>query len=1177
MKIIRVFESSCVEDVNLRSRIVTYAANDNTSGAAISAKHKDQLAVNDVKWSPGEQSTTIATAAANGQVVIYDLIRAGLETARLHEHNRQVHKLAFNPWRGTYLLSGSQDATVRLWDLRALADERSVITFGSVNRYSLNNEGIRDLKWSPRDVMEFAAGTDNGVIQRWDFRKNTSPLLKINAHEKTCHTIDWHPDGKHLASGGADKNLKVWDFASTDRRMKPCWQLRAPQAIREVRWRPSCSPAHRSGNMQCTQLAASYDHQDPRIHVWDFRRPCVTFREIDQYDTPATAMLWRSEDLLWTVGSAGMFTQSDVKYATKVLDHRSPNLVAFSPDGSLALFSEKRSYRRRSMEAAPNDFFEGQSAADGSGEKLSGSHDANPGSFEEARLPSSSFKSRQRRAASSRSSKSIASTPPSTNDGEAILKLDEALQKVYIHCPTQYAASGSILGIFDAEAFTFLARNYRFPPSKPIVGRQWHLHQMLAKIFEENAMLARCVGQYRLAQSWRVLGMAVEKELRATAERNRMIRLQHLPSGDSTQKEPPNKLDGGKSIRPLANLTDRVGLEKTFRKKLVASTVVENGSNVTTPLARPLTDLSSSVEKQRNIAILDDEESFRLPTPAFSKQFPRKPIPVSSDLTRMKNSMDTHEIEGFQADTLKPHQSDQPQHAQGQVPLATGFLDLDHHMNERRAAMNNYRAQPRPLLRLDDPFHITRDFLTPTLARHDSDESLQMFSASTDSSHRAASIGGSFGSNQDSERSGSRPGQVRSNTPEEESHNFDSHVNPDILLEGDQNHRGPEDSPPLNNTALGTLAPTSVPDEAKSSVSPAKLSALRRTDLQPPTIHSHDCLLADNDDGILLGDAASLEPGFILSDFASQTESKPLKPWTASAMLPQLIEYHTTTLSDTQMPAFLILYLAPYISLSIPPQLELSILISYHEQLTSLSLYCESAYLRNLVESTHPEVTEHGTYGITPGGPWCTVCRKPSKGDRDNFCERCKNAWAPCPICNGEGSIAPPHTEEPDIAYPQRADTLWSWCQGCGHGGHVGCLSVWWDDPTVSEGSCATIGCLHDCVSGIRRDEKIRKAAEDRRAGLVQGDDWVVGESRAVEKARDLIAGRSSRGVRRGQAESRGRSGGQGPLSAGLGGRSGSGSESLGKKVRLLVPEGEGEGQGAVQVEGEGRTSASAP
>lgn len=1173
LKTIRIFESSCVEDVNLRSRIVTYAATHNTSGSGIPAKHKDQLAANDVKWSPEAQSTTIATAAANGQVVIYDLNRAGLEFARLHEHNRQVHKLAFNPYRGVYLLSGSQDATVRLWDLRVLAGERSVITFGSMNRYSLNNEGIRDLRWSPKDVMEFAAGTDNGVIQRWDFRRNTSPLLKINAHEKTCHSIDWHPDGKHLASGGADKNVKVWDFSSTDRRMKACWQLRAPQAIREVRWRPAYSPSQSSASGPCTQLATSYDHQDPRIHVWDFRRPYVPAREIDRYDAPATAMLWRSKELLWSVGSAGMFTQTDISHTSEVAEQRNPNIVAVASDGTLNIFSEKRAQSRRIIHGAPEEFFQGRSVDGVSGERLSGSQSILNGSFDEPSLLSSSFKSRQPRIPSSKSSKSIASTPPSINDGESVVKLDEALQKQYLYRPTQHAASGNILGVFDAEAFKFLARHYMFPPKKPGVNSEWNLHRDLPKIFQANAMLAASVGQHRLAQSWRILGMALGKELGRRAELNRETRLQHSKSGEFLSQKLPPTVDDITNIKPLIDLRETNSMDQSYQNKLVAPLIVENGSNVTTPLARPISDLSNSMERHRDTAIFDeDDENFRLPTPAFAKQSPRKQFAVSSDRSIFKTSTINEANELATHHILNSSLADQQHHIHGQTPPPTVFLDLDHHMNERRAAVNNYRAQPRPLLRLDDPFHIPRDFLAPSLGRHDSNESFQMFSASTDSSHRAGSMIGSFGSSRGSEGSGSTPEKLILDPMHGNHEDLESNAHPDILLEDEQPH---QDIPPP--TKSGALPYVQAEDQFQSSLSEIVSYTLRPTDSRPPIINVNDFRSSKSRDSMLKAKKTTMESYFVVSDFAHSDGMSLSKPWTASAMLAPLINYHITSLSDTQMPAFLILYLAPYLSLSIPSQLELSILLNYHEQLSSLSLYCEASHLRNLVEKTHPEVTEHGTYGITPGGPWCTVCRKPSKGDRDNFCERCKKTWGSCPVCDSDRPISPLDTEGLDVLKPCKGDALWSWCQGCGHGGHVGCLRTWWDDPVVSEGNCATIGCLHDCVAGIRRDELLRKTIEDKRAGLVQGDEWVVGESRAVEKARHLVGSRGPRAGRRGQASSRGRSVGRGPLNAGLGGRSGSGSGSSSKKVRLLVPEVEGESQGTAQVGPDDRASASAP
>ena len=1102
---------------------MNYAATHNTSGGAISAKHKDQLAANDVKWSHGQFDSTIATAAANGQIVIYDVNRADVESARLHEHSRQVHRLAFNPYNGALLVSGSQDATVRLWDLRTLAGERSVMSFGSATKYSLNNEGIRDLRWSPKDEVEFAAGTDNGVVQRWDFRKHSSPMLKISAHEKTCHTIDWHPDGKHLASGGADKNVKVWDFSSTDRRMKVCWQIRAPQAIREVRWRPSCFRGDNQAlaDSQCTQLATSYDHQDARIHVWDFRRSFIPIREIDSHETPATAMLWRSEDLLWSVGSKGIFSQTDINHSSRVLDSRSPNVVAIASEGNISLFSEKRAERRRSVDEMPNDFLHGRPETGSSGERISGCQDVTGGSFEEPSMLSSSFKIRQRRAPMSRS-KSIASTPPSANDGEVIRRLDELLQSEYIYHPTQSSASGTIIGVFDAEAFKFLARNYRFPPMKPSPHDEWNLHKVLPKLFEDNATLAAYVGQHRLAQSWRILGLALGKDLKSRAEQKQAARLHRSEPPDGIDQE-LHRTGEIKSRTPSVFVKGQSIPENSLQDNLVAPLIIENGSNVTTPLARPISDTPSSVGRQQSTAVLDDGETFRLPKPAFTKQSPRKHLPISSDLTKLKNSMEIKDSKPGVENEPNPRHVDRRQHGHGQTPPATGFLDLDHRMSERRAAMTNYRVQPRPLLRLDDPFYIPQAHLTPSLGRHDSDESFQMFSASTSSSYRNSSMGGSFGSSPGSRESGSSPERTRQGSRRESEGSPESEANPDIWFGGEHSHDDPEGYVPHTNMAQATVMASDVPQNSPSAV--------------------------------------------------MITTSRPM------SSKPAIINFDDFAYTKSRNAGSLILYLAAYMPMSVPPALMLAILLSYHEQLISLSLYCQAAHLRNLVQTTHPEISDHGTYGITPGGPWCTVCQKPSKGDRENFCERCKDNWAPCPICNGEGLMEPSRTEEPRTGNPSGDNVLWGWCQGCGHGGHLGCLRTWWDDPAVSEGGCATMGCLHDCVAGMRRDEMLRKAAEDRKTGLVKGDEWVVGESKAVEKARDLIGGGSPRGGRRGQAGARGRNVGQVPFSTGLGGRSGSGNSSISKKVRLLVPHRSEEDDREVTalVEAEDRTSVSAP
>lgn len=1181
LKTIQVSDSACAEDFNLRTNIIAYAATHESSSGAISAKHKDQLAANDVKWSHGNFRTTIATAAANGQIVVYDINRAGVEMARLHEHNRQVHKLGFNPHQGYLMLSGSQDATIRLWDLRALAGDRSVMTCNSSNRYMGNSDGIRDLKWSPTDGVGFAVGTDNGMIQRWDIRYEKAPFSKINAHEKTCHSIDWHPDGKHIVSGGADKNIKVWDFSSFDRRVEFSWQLRAPQAVLIVQWRPPYwySGKQENGNWQCTQIAASYNQEDPRIHIWDFRRPFVPYHVLDRYDTPASALLWKSESLLWSAGSAGMFTQTDINFVPKTMDQRSPNTLDIAPDGKILFFSEKRKQRRTSIEDVFEHLNQKNIRLNSKSEKPAKSQSTTYSSSEEPSLLNPSFRNYQRKSPDTlRLTKSLASTPPSVGSGGPVLGLEESLNNKAMYRSSQVAGIGYVEGLFDVNAFKLLACNYKAPEPGSDQGTTCNFHIRISEAFQKNAILAERTAQYRLSQSWQILALAVERELGDRAEENYQRRTHAASAEEATTRESLHSVNNGEeySHPSLEGKVSRFEEEK-LRTKSVASSALDNASNMTTPLAKPLPEPTPAPTAPV------DFEPLQLPSPVWGKQ-PVRPVPGVSHLIKVtspKSASKPKDVDGDgNEETLASafEIEKEPQRSmQEMVAAGAGFVDMDRQMTERRAAMGNYRAIPRPLLRLDEPVHMTgagKD--APHFDRHDSNESFQLFSASTDSSHRSQSMIGSFDSSLDSQKSASTPEKVHTRVGRED-YGGDQE---DSALVFD--HEASLRSPAATFTSLPKLSDFPIEENIEQHVAPPPTSAIYRPDNPDlPTVHHEDFRPPDVDlrdsDNKDLNHTKTLEGphAYMMSDYLPLLQ-KPshLPPWSATAMFERLLDFHAYELHDLTLPAYLLLHLAPYLNHSVPRERATLILLQYHKQLLSHQLFSQAAELRNLCHADYPEVSELGLVGITPGGPWCTVCKKPSKGTKYHFCKRCNNPWGECPVCNGTGGTINLRSEDywkgSVTAYKTAgsADALWGWCQECGHGGHVGCLRVWWEDE-ASEGACPTLGCLCDCVRGKRRDEVVDQQEERKKPGTVSRDDWRVDESEAVRRARGLVDRRSLGSKGLGTVPGSDIGNGRGALSLGVAGRSGSG----GKKVRIVAPEQAKAGTGCKDE----KTSPSAP
>lgn len=717
LKTVRVQDAKIVDETNLRAAVLNYADSQ--------ARQREGLGIHDVKWSHGQFASHIATAAANGKVILYDLNRASVELTRLHEHTRQVHKLAFNPHQGYLLLSASHDATVRLWDLRDM--RRDITTCRSRDQYAGLNGGIRDVRWSPTDAVEFAFGTDNGTIQRWDFRHNKGPKQKITAHEqRICTSIDWHPDGKHLLSAGVDRTVKIWDFSVSARRQKPVYVLNTPYPVHNARWRPPCwsDEYYERGAYHCTQMATSYDREHSIIHIWDFRRPFLPFREIDKFATAPSDMLWHSRDTLWTVGKEGVFQQNDVHHAPKTVDRRHLQSVAISPTGEVSGVAQRRPRRpplvglAYSEDTYMGDPRDSRSSPEKHGSLRSSADDSLDDSF-----LTSSMRRHHGRTASNRSAKSFSATPPSGTAPKVMFLDDSMLASAVSAKPKQMAFRGVLPGVANAHIFAYLAQKYKAIPlaDPPTVDSFVHLD----RIFDQNAEYAQRAALYRLAQSWRIVGASITIATRRRAELHREQRkkqrqsatlqrpkLQHKTLSEHLRvQEERYAAPTNPAIRALQVSRDQSTSPTNPRRP---PTVIESTSNLTTPLARPMVNAASSSRDQQKLDLLDldAEQIDQLPPSLTGPTGPAGPQSVFNPVLEANR-------------TLAPTQTafKGPQWYQS----ADG-------LDERRALVGSYRASPRIPLTFDSDKEAGTSINVPLpVGRHDSGESFTMFSASTDS------------------------------------------------------------------------------------------------------------------------------------------------------------------------------------------------------------------------------------------------------------------------------------------------------------------------------------------------------------------------------------------------------------------------------------------------------------
>lgn len=524
---IKVEDGVCVEDLDLRGAI---RKKPTTASGIIRQNYSIDIA--DVAWAKAYFGNFVAAATSSGKIVVYDLGHAELQSAQLHEHFRQVHRVTFNPHQGSLLLSGSQDGTVRLWDVR---DMREANTVQSKRKYSGQSDGVRDVKWSPTEEVNFACGTDSGWVQCWDMRNLKGPKVRIPAHIQTCNTIDWHPDGVHIASTSSDKTVRVWDSLS-DGKQQEIVEITTPYPVLNARWRPSCeSPNDSESNArQCTQIVTAYDNDHSVLHVWDVRRPALPFREVSPYASAPTDLLWHSQDLLWTVGREGTFLQTDIQHAPKVMDQRNLSCFAVSSRNELWFITQRRGRPRKQQQEVSKE----ESSASSSKARTSSQTDESTtvsrswtdDTLDHSFLQSLPTRPRARSVDDGKTGSKNQGSVKEQHQGST-RKLDEVLTDRKSFKPKQVAIRGHLPTTQEPWAVRHLAEYYKSAAAVDISDDGFL--DSFEKTIDHNARVADEVGLYRIGQTWRILGFSASWHLKERAAARREQRLGKKPLEDA--------------------------------------------------------------------------------------------------------------------------------------------------------------------------------------------------------------------------------------------------------------------------------------------------------------------------------------------------------------------------------------------------------------------------------------------------------------------------------------------------------------------------------------------------------------------------------------------------------------------------------------------------------------------
>jgi len=229
-------------------------------------------------------------------------------------HDNAVHSVGFSP-DGCYVVSGSGDRTVRVWDIKT------------------GKEVVEPLKGHTASVLSvyfsrgrIISGSEDQTIRVWDA---DIPIGKGMEHPNTSHIsafscVDISPDGTYILSGSDDNTLRVMDSKTGEEVMK-----RHVLRVSSARFSPDGGSRIVSGSF------------DGCVTVWDAKtgKEIMTLRK----GIPDCAILCVgfSSDGMRIFASCGgtiwVWDANTGKLIVELYDHRglagSLSSVELSPDG----------------------------------------------------------------------------------------------------------------------------------------------------------------------------------------------------------------------------------------------------------------------------------------------------------------------------------------------------------------------------------------------------------------------------------------------------------------------------------------------------------------------------------------------------------------------------------------------------------------------------------------------------------------------------------------------------------------------------------------------------------------------------------------------------------------------------------------------------------------------------
>ena len=127
-------------------------------------------------------------------------------------HDYSVYALAFSP-DGRYLASGGGDTRLQIWDLTGSGRGSTPDEPYRFESYSDHSGAVKSVSFSSKGSWLLSSSDDN-TLRLWNLEDGYSVNIPFAHHSGEVKSASFSPEGDQIISGSSDKTIRLWNLES---------------------------------------------------------------------------------------------------------------------------------------------------------------------------------------------------------------------------------------------------------------------------------------------------------------------------------------------------------------------------------------------------------------------------------------------------------------------------------------------------------------------------------------------------------------------------------------------------------------------------------------------------------------------------------------------------------------------------------------------------------------------------------------------------------------------------------------------------------------------------------------------------------------------------------------------------------------------------------------------------